>query len=203
MREKDILSDKEYLGLKTLKRRLQYNFHRFKVPGDFEDFFMSYQMDIVSGYRQHQSLDHFTFDYIRSKIGSTGHKAASSLVLEYREENECGYTEIQHSTLEIVNEIERLTGKIRAAVGLCLLYGLNNPEIGFILEVSESRVNQLLAQYAEGSREFIPFRNDGKLEPENLSPGLRKGRLAKIEMAARILEVAPLWLRNKLEGDYK
>lgn len=206
MRESEALTDKEYLGLRTLRRRLQSVFFKYSIPGDFEDFFSRYQADFLSGYRQHQRLEHFAIDYLREKLGYSGHKASGELILEYKAELDDQEEEYSHSLVEILREVSELKGKLRVIVGLSLIYGIRNDEIAFLFDVTGSRISHLVDEFASGATRPRVWPEDQKVCRTEVKPFKRDrimttGYLKNVEKAAELLGVSPLWLRQRIEED--
>lgn len=189
------LTDKEYLGVKTLEKRLTHLYRTFNVPGRLEDFIQQYHCDVISGYRHHQLLEHFTIDYIRGKIGRTGIKKDSELVLDHTDWAEKSTSDEHfHSMLEIKDEVNQYSGRARVAMGLILIYGFEVSEVAFILGVSPARVSLFI----EASLKYKKVQWDwNKNEIESTTQDLRK----KIKQAADILNVPVIWLADKLREE--
>jgi hypothetical protein len=181
------LSDKEYLGLKTLEKRLRGVFNRYRAPGTFEDFFQTYNLEYRAGKHHHQRLDHFAIDYIREKLGRTGKKADSNLVLSGIEELSSGEDNYKHSLIDLRREIDQLKGRQKVIAGLVLIHGLSNDEISFLMDVEPSRISHIVNDIVNKVRTSATWPEDRVLS------------LSEIEHAAKILGVPTLWLRQKLD----
>lgn len=182
------LTDAEYLGLKTLEKRLRCIFYSYNVPGSFEDFFSTYNLEYRIGLHQHQRLEHYAIDYIRSKLGSTGRKSDSAKVLEYKESMDAA-TEEEHtnSLIDLKCEISKLEGRHRVIAGLMLIHCLNSEEIAFLMDLTPSRISHMIHDITIKSRKSAKWSEDRTLS------------LSDIEKAAEILDVPTLWLRNKID----
>jgi glutaredoxin len=189
------LTDQEYLGLKTIENRLRYLFTSYKVPGTFEDFCQRYHEDIVSGYRHHQMLEHYTVDYIREKLGRTGIKKDAELILEHMPwMDKSTSDEHFHSLLEIKDEVEQHKGRARVAMALILIYGFDLTEVAFVMGVSPARISL----FVEACLKYKKVKWDwNEEELEESSKELRK----KIKQAADILNVPVVWLADKLREE--
>lgn len=189
------LSDKQFLSLKSLEKRMRFVFRKFKIPGEFDDFFQNYCMEYRAGRRQHQTLDHYAIDYLRKHFGSNykdkskaGSKADSQLVLEYKEfQMDSREDDFTHSLIDIMREVNELKGRHRAIAGLLLIHGLNLVEIAFLMDLTESRTSQIVDDIAKKSRKSAKWTEE------------RNRSLCDIEQAADLLGVPTLWLRQKLD----
>ena len=182
------LKRNEYLCLKTLKRRLQFVFIKFKISGDFDDFFQTYCLEYYAGLHQGQTLDQFAIDYLRKLIGRNGKKAHQELVMEFDAQRDSASSEEEkHSVADLKAEINKLEGRHRTIAGLFLLYGFSTSELAFLLDVTESRVHQIVTDITHKIRKSSRWVDDRTLS------------LPDIEQAAKILGVPVLWLRQKLD----
>jgi hypothetical protein len=189
------LTDQEYLGLKTIEKRLNYFFKTYNVPGTFEDFCQKYHADLISGYRHHQMLEHFTVDYIRAKLGRDGFKVDAEIVLEhFPSMDKSTSDEHFHSLLEIKDEVNQYHGRARVAMGLILMYGFEVSEVAFIMGVSPARVSLFIEACLKYKKVKWDWKKD---EHEETSRELRQ----KIKQAADILGVPVIWLADKIREE--
>ncbi|MFL5785878.1 MAG: hypothetical protein ACJ76H_14770 [Bacteriovoracaceae bacterium] len=190
------ISEKEYLELKSIEKRLQYLFKKYSVPGEVEDFVQKYREDIASGKRAHQTLDQYTFDYIREKLGRDGQRKDSALVLEHQPwMDKSTSDEHYHSLLEIREEVDQFKGRSRVAVGLILIYGFEIREVAFLLNMTPARVSQFIKTVLNDRKAVWSWKTEEELEAEEWRQ--------KIKDAADILGVPVLWLAEKLREEEK
>lgn len=199
------ISTKEYLNLKSLDKRLRYVHGKFNLPGTVEDFISNYHTEFLSGYRQHQTLDQYAIDYLRTKIGRTGFKMDSEVVMEYVASRDEGSSDqYSHSLIDLIDEINQLKGKMRVIIGLHLIFGLKQEEIAFLFGLTPGAIYYMTKEYLDGHKkpkywpEDKPF-TDEPADPFKSNGQLKVGYLRNIEKAAKILNVKPLWLREKIE----
>jgi hypothetical protein len=149
------LSNKEYLGLKALSKRLECVFYKWRVPGDLEDFISNYNMDIRSGYRQHQTLDQYAVDYMRDYYGRKGQKVAVKQAVELDESLGLEVKEYSSSYFNVMSLLDTYEGRERQMLVLYVLHSMTFKEIGFVFARSDCWVFQILTPVLEGLRQRI------------------------------------------------
>jgi hypothetical protein len=185
------LTDKEYLGLKTLEKRLRRVFYRYNLPGTFDEFFNEYHNDFLRGVAQKQELRYYAIDYLRRVTGKYGQKIEFSKKIPLESAPEPVY-EDDLTAFEIHNMVSKMRGKFRVIAGLKLVHQLTNNEIGFLFNVSESRIVQMIKDITGRPFHDLPF-------GEDQLPCSSYSAVYRAEAAARILGVPTKWLRDQLK----
>lgn len=145
------LSAKEYLGLKTLEKGLKRVFYKYKLPGEFEDFFQRFHVDYLSGYRQTQNWDQFAIDYLRESIGRYGAKTNfnAPLSVNLMEDPEDFGSKIPLEMTELLDIINTFKDRERLILGLYLIHGLQQQELAFLFDVAPITISKITDNLVE------------------------------------------------------
>jgi hypothetical protein len=132
----------EYLTSPKLKQRLYWNYLKYGIPGEFDDFLSEYQLRILEGKSGNQTLDQFTVDHIRSVLGRAGQKCGLEAPKELNENSLEG--ELDLAGIHYREVLEKLSGMDRAIFILSYKYGFDQREIAEVFAVNESRISQMM-----------------------------------------------------------
>ncbi len=165
MRSKEEL-DKYITDEQTIQRLRYVYFKKLKRSDDFEDFYQDYAVNILEGKGAHQTIDYFAIDWLREK---TFYNRKLKIAPKFFELNPSfDFRKAENSHLSeayrelVIDLANKHVGRTRIIVFLHYLFGLNLSEIGDVLNVTESRVSQLLTKIREGKPvgDYIPDEED-------------------------------------------
>lgn len=149
----------QYLSDPELIVRLKaVYFGKLKQHQDFDDFYHDYVVHTLEGFGAHQTLDQYGIDWLRKKtFYNRKRKVApqfTSIEDLYKPIKDTeDQSHLGSGYIGIVKELaQKYQGKTRVVVFLYYLYGCNQKEIGFVLNVTESRVCQLLTMIKSGRK---------------------------------------------------
>lgn len=141
-------SQEVYLTSPKLISRLKLCFKKFRIRGDFEDFYHDYVVHILMSKGQHQTLDQFSIDQIRKCIGREGKKKELFNALNAEdfiytlEENPLNISPAY--TIFVKDILKKYKGRIRAILMLHYVIGYDQSEISFLFGISAGRVSQII-----------------------------------------------------------
>lgn len=173
----------EYLQNPETVRRLKYVFYKvLKRKNDFEDFYHDYVVHILEGKGSSQTLDQFGIEWLREKTFYNRDKKSAPQFCSFDLLKNFNEAEVDDETYRelILDLAKKYSGRYRMVIFLYYLHGMNHKELGFLLNITESRISQILSTIKSGKR----LKNRGEYEEYSET---EKTELEKLKEENRLL----------------